>query len=302
MKIKPNLPLKIKLSYAPDEHLISAWIRHNFRCGFAHFPFGTCLNYWGLPLQHIKAQRVSGSVINKIINSTSDCEHEKITVLLNRTNLGLWQLSHDDISDSQELDKCMPRANIENSEFQFKTTWHICSECVKDDKKKLGYSFWHSSHQLASVTHCLKHHQPLKTHESLNKIDKLVLPHSYLELNLDEYQNCEDLIKWSEFVIRINTSLILGEIIPEQVKANIRNHLNLPNLAKQKDQEKYQIMTDSMFSAIGDKLTNHLFKKIDGKNRNVIWRLFSGRGKQKHIMSPIYWLVVMYWLKDELNI
>jgi hypothetical protein len=302
MITKPKTDLAIKLSYAPDEHLLSAWMRHNFRCGFAHFPFGTCLNYWGLPLQHIKAQRVSGSVINKIINSTSDCEHEKRTVLLNRTNLGLWQLSHDDISDSQELDKLMPRANIENSEFQFKTTWHLCCECVKEDKKRFGYSFWHSPHQLASVTHCCKHHKPLKTHESLNKIDKLALPHSYLDLHLDENQNYEDLIKWSEFVIRINTSLILGEIIPELVKVNIRNYLNLPNLAKQKYKEKYQEMTDSMFCAIGETLTNHLFKKVDGKNRNIIWRLFSGQGKQKHIISPVYWLVVMYWLKDELNL
>jgi hypothetical protein len=302
MKTKPNPPIKVKLSYAPDEHLISAWIRHNFRCGFAYFPFGTCLNYWGLPLQHIKAQRVSGAVINKIINSTSDCEHEKRTVLLNRTNLGLWQLSYDDICNSQELDKRMPRANIENSEFQFKTTWHLCIECVKEDKKNLGYSYWHNSHQLASVTHCFKHHQPLKTHESLNKIDKLVLPHSYLKLNLDDYQNCYDLINWSEFIIKVNSSLISGKITPEQVKFEIQNHLKLPDLAKTTHKDKYQKITDSMFCSIGENLTNHLFKSLYGKNRNVIWKLFSGRGKQKHIMSPVYWLVVMYWLKDELNI
>lgn len=302
MITKSKTDLAIKLSYAPDEHLLSAWMRHNFRCGFAYFSFGKCLDHWGLPLQHLKAQRVSGSVLNKIITQVTNNDTEMLSALLERTNLRLWQLSKGYTDDLSALNNLMPRANIEDNEFVFSTSWHLCTQCIKGDQQELGYCYWHKAHQLPSITHCLKHNAPLKTHKSLGSINRLALPNAYLNEELDEYQNCVEFLEWSKFIVKINTALILDASLAERLRNRIKNHLNLPDSGKYNHKERYQKITDKMFADVGEVLTQHLFKKIRGKNKNIIWIIFSGRQTRQSILSPVYWLIIIFWLKDELVI
>jgi hypothetical protein len=302
MKTKLSPDLQIKLSYAPDEHLLSAWMRHNFRCGFAYFSFERCLDYWGLPIQHLKAQRISGNILNKIIAQVTNNDIDRLPVLLERTNLRLWQLSEGYTDDLSLLENLMPRANLENNEFLFSTSWHLCTQCIEEERQQLGYSYWHQSHQRPSMTHCLKHEIPLKTHKSLSSIDKLALPNSYLEEELVVYQNCNELLEWSLFIDMINKSLILDASLPEKLKRQMKHQLGLPDIGKFNDKERYQRITEKMFADIGEILTKHLFKKVNGKNRNIIWIIFSGRQTRESILPPVYWLVVIFWLKDKLEI
>jgi hypothetical protein len=302
MKTKLSSNLKIKLSYAPDEHLLGAWMRHNFRCGFAFFSFEQCLKYWGLPIQHVKAQRVTGTILSKIITQVTNNEAEKLSILLERTNLRLWQLSMGYTDNLSELENIMPRANLENNEFTFRTSWHLCTQCIKEERQKLGYCYWHKSHQFPSITHCLKHNTPLKTHKSLSSINQLALPSSYLNKELDTYQHCDKLLEWSLFIGKVNEKLSLDASIPEKLRHQIKQRLSLPDLGKYNDRERYQKITDKMFISVGEKLSHHLFKKINNKNRNILWILFSGRQTRQSIISPVYWLIVLFWLKDEFAI
>jgi hypothetical protein len=301
MITKTSSDLAIKLSYAPDEHLLSAWMRHNFRCGFAYFSFEKCLEHWGLPIQHLKAQRVSGSVLSKIITQVTNSDVEMLSILLERTNLRLWRLSKDYTDDLSVLNNLMPRANIEDNEFLFSTSWHLCTQCIKEDRQRLGYCYWHKTHQLPSMTHCLKHSIPLKTNKSLSNINRLALPNSYLNEELEAYQNCDEFIEWSKFIGKINSALTLDTSLPDKLRNQMKTQLNLPDLGKFNHKESYQKITDEMFTDIGETLTKHLFKKMYGKNRNIIWIVFSGRKTRQSILPPVYWLVVIFWLKDELK-
>jgi hypothetical protein len=302
MKTKLSSDLKIKLSYAPDEHLLSAWMRHNFRCGFAYFSFERCLDYWGLPIQHLKAQRISGNILNKIIAQVTNNDIDRLPVLLEITNLRLWQLSEGYTDDLSMLENLMPRANLENNEFVFSTSWHLCTKCIDEERERLGYCYWHQSHQLPSITHCLKHRIPLKTHKSLGSINRLALPNSYLKEDMVAYQHCNELLEWSQFIDKINSSLTLDASLPEKLRHLIKHQLNLPDLGKYNDKVRYQKITDKMFADVGEVLTQHLFKKIRGKNKNILWIVFSGRQTRQSILSPVYWLIILFWLKDELAI
>jgi hypothetical protein len=89
MKMKLSNMLDIKLSINSDEHLLSAWMRHNLRCGFSHMPFNNCLSYWSLPKQHLKAQRIAGSSIKAILEQIETKISRHSSLLLNHTNARL---------------------------------------------------------------------------------------------------------------------------------------------------------------------------------------------------------------------
>lgn len=294
--------LNIKLSIAPDEHLLSAWMRHNLRCGFGHMPFDNCLGYWNLPKQHLKAQRIAGPSIESILSQLAVSEDGYDTLLLNHTNARLWSLCQEFTSDLEVLNVRMPRANLEGSNLAFSTNWKLCPLCANEERTKFGYCFWHRSHQLPSVTHCLKHCEPLYTHDLLKTIDRLALPDNYLTI----VQVCGpqhlDLLNWSRFIGELEQLLALSKINPDSLRKQARALLALPELAKFKDRMIYQSLTEQMYLSIGEPLKKHLFKENNGKYPNVLWQLYSGKHTRRSLVNPVYWLIVFYWLREKLEI
>jgi hypothetical protein len=302
MKTKPSPMLNIKLSIAPDEHLLSAWMRHNLRCGFGHIPFDNCLSYWNLPKQYLKAQRIAGPSIEAILSQIATNEGGHEALLLNHTNARLWSLSQEFTSDLEVLNGLMPRANLESSNLAFSTNWKLCFLCADEERTKFGYCFWHRSHQLPSITHCLKHQEPLYTHDSLKKIDRLVLPDSHRLIAQKYDPQHPDLLNWSKFIGDLEQLLAIGKINPDNLREQARASLALPASAKCKDRASYQSLTEQMYLSIGEHVKKHLFKENNGKYPNVLWQLYSGKHFRRSLINPVYWLVVFYWLREKLEI
>ena len=294
--------LQIKLSVEHDEHILSAWMRYNLRSGFAHMPFDNCLNYWGLPKQHLKAQRVAGQSLETIVNQVSIREYSKLTIMLEHTNARLWSLSSEEPIQLAELSNTISRPNLENAGLSFSTNWKLCPKCILEDKKVLGFSYWRRSHQLPSIAHCQAHQEPLFSQIDLLQMKQLALPEKYLNSASQSVVNESQLIDWSLFVAHIDNMLKAGSIELETLRQKILDHLKIKPIAKFKDRSKYQDLSNEMFSDIGKSITSHLFTLQKGKYQNVIWQLLSGKDNRSSLINPVYWLVVMYWLRNELRI
>lgn len=293
----------VRMSFAPGEHLLSAWMRYNLRLGFAHLSFDRCLQYWKLPKQHLKSQRVSGEVTDTIVSQLAGSTEARRSLLMCHTNYRLWILSDDTGMLNQNLSVSTGRPNLETNVLAFPVGWQLCSECVAENRNVLGYSYWHRDHQLPSVTHCLKHHTPLLTHDSLKKLHKLALPQSYLSLPLHAVDEVSELLEWSKFVSLVDRLIAENSTLPSLWREQVKKNLELPHPVKHTHRPIYKALGEQMENSLGEVLLCHLFKAWKApqmRKPNLLWMTLSGMSSST-LRHPVYWLVVLYWQREKLT-
>lgn len=68
------------------------------------------------------------------------------------------------------------------------TDFHMCKECMNEDKELFGETYIHRSHQLSGVCVCHKHHTPLFTQKTNRQ-------HDYKDENLEQIELIDDFEK-----------------------------------------------------------------------------------------------------------
>tara|TARA_R110001592_G_scaffold363175_1_gene680988 strand:- start:28353 stop:29243 length:891 start_codon:yes stop_codon:yes gene_type:complete len=277
---------------------MSAWARYNYVRGFAHLPFARCREYWGFKILHIKPQRVftaeQSIFLEKLFPDKT--QHQKI--MLSHTNLSQWSLSK--MSPITQDDEFEP-ANIEQRAFAFPMSWKFCPTCCREDRDKLGFSYWHRNHQLASVTRCDLHGDLLFTGPSLDTFDRLVLPHSLSERERSELtssDNSNTLNEWSAFIYSLNaiTQTNIDQI--NQWKRFLQDYICLPPRVQQKHVPGLVEKSSILAEELGFEIMAHVFRdygKDGAKEPRVLYRLFPGMTYRRSETHPIYWTLFLFW-------
>ena len=297
---KTSIPI-IRLSYAPGEHLISAWARYNLRAGFAYISFDQSLKYWDLPKQHLKPQRVYDKVqrtITALSTSSDDDFHE---VLMKRTVSNLWRLSLSGTEKLEEAD--FTRSNIEHNAFAFTAGWKFCCQCIHADNNKYGFSYWHRNHQLPSLTHCVIHKCVLTTSDELSHLSKLNLPSMVCEQRFVVASDHIDLRNWSNFLSVVDSLIEENPNLIDRWKEQIAIELKVNVKASSRKKEIYKGWQTLFEKEVGTVILAHLFKsyhKNYSRKMNILWATLSGDNNVNGVRHPVYWLVIMYWLRKQL--
>lgn len=296
---------RIRVSFVDGEHLLSGWVRHNIRLGFVHLPFDRCLQYWGLPKQHLKAQRVDGFVIETVLAQVAPDPQKKIKWLNDYTSRRLWLLGADESELREEESKGL-LPNQEKNMFAFHLSWQLCPRCLVEDKDRYGFSYWHREHQLPSIAHCLKHNLALLSHEELVHMKRLVLPEKYhQQLSLISVAASKDLLAWSRFVGIVDGLIKQDPSLPAIWRNCVRDILDLPNPVKLKHRPMFKELLQQLGHDVGSSLMSYLFRawRDQRKERpNLLWMILSGIDPHRNIQNPVLWLIVFYWLRHQLPV
>lgn len=290
--------MRIKAQLLEREHLMSAWVRYNYQRGFAHIPFGRCRDYWGFRILHIKPQRVFTAEQHIFLDKLLPDKAQHQQIMLLHTNLSQWSLSK--IRPFTRDDEFEP-ANLEQRAFSFPMSWKFCPTCCQEDRDKLGFSYWHRNHQLASVTLCDLHGDLLLTGPSLDTFDRLVLPHCLSEQERSELTSSDrskPLNEWSAFVYSLNTIALTNIEQINQWKYFLHGYIGLPSRIQQKYVPELVQKSSILAEELGYEIMANIFRnygKENAKEPRILYRLFPGMTYRRSETHPIYWTLFLYW-------
>lgn len=288
--------------FLPNEHFYSLWIRMCVRSGFALSPLSSVMKKKGIPAHQMQPQRVLGKQTNAMIKMLYGSGQAAEDVMLLATVMNFWRLCSTGSLSEIVASATVPRPNNEHAGLAFTSGWQLCPKCAAEDKEMYGVSYWHRDHQVPSTTHCLIHQEPLVTHESLRYFREFLLPQHCIDM-CDVPAGTERLYGWSKYLLGVDR-FIRNE--PEQIvalKKVVTELLAIPEVVKQKHREGFNVLLSTLEQDVGGELLNHLFRFYrDGREtrHNILWTTFSGKSTAKLIRHPIYWLVIIYWLRDAL--
>lgn len=293
----------LALKIAQGEHIYSAWVRHNLLTGLAYFPLTRCFDYWDVPPHPIKPQDVLSPQLEAVLARLKPSEVDKEIVRDKHTISTLWRLSTDNSLSAAEVLSLRMRPNLEQNAFAYNLGWKLCPQCAEEDVRHYGYSYWYRDHQLPSVTLCFEHKLPLVSCKKLHHLESLLLPSQLVGHSLQPEPHCEALSEWSYFVIAVDRLL---QVRPECViewKGVIHKKLQIPDSVKNTHKPFFKGLLHQFEKDLGRVLLGHLFKAYkQGLDRrpNILWATLSGMSPSRSLRHPIYWLVILYWLRDYL--
>lgn len=287
-----------RLPIAPGEHILSAWIRLNLRSGFGHLPFYRVLRYWGLAKRQIRAQRVDESLLDSIAAHIGDVD----TRVLSREYAvdDLWSLSLA-MDIRPERPTAIGPANTEHRALAFDTGWKLCPECVSDDKARTGYSYWHIEHQLPSVVHCSIHGNSLRSTLSLGHLDSLTLPEHWVDSCPIPRKTSVELQEWSRFVVKVHKIVSKSPQIASIWRKQIPSILSLPDPLRPGHRRLFDPISKTFEAQVGRTVLEHLFKAYRGnwaRRPLILWASLFDQAET--IRHPVYWLVILFWLRADI--
>lgn len=180
---------------------------------------------------------------------------------------------------------------------------------MKEDIEQIGHSIWRVHHQIIGITHCIKHKIRLcEDGKKLRDLRYSDLPQVH-SLTNSHLSNHPSLVEWSEFLSR--TLDILCEC-PErafQVKKKVRSFLQIPKKIIRADEfsEQSLELKERLETELPPEVYRHMFR-INPVNRmrdvNPINITMGWKSPlyQSDIPHPIYWLVILFWLRNNIVI
>lgn len=288
-----------------QEHILSWVYRLHLLSGNRYFK--QTANFIGVEVKPLKPCNYNEtfkdtiSLLAKTSNISTDSIFEE------HTPAALWSLSfykNEYHAWRTRNDDVMPQS-FDPSKFAIRSTWQYCNECVEEDIALMGHSMWHVKHQLPSVMHCYKHKSRLISDDvKLQDLKAASLPQVH---SLKEYPTANEslLVEWSSFVIgifeRLNANNELGQLLQHR----IRQHLSIADdLKNHKDNEIFNSLEAQFRNEVPLVLLQHLFTFFSKQyNRDhTVLRSTLGWSQHNRPKHPIYWLIIIYWLKDKISL
>jgi hypothetical protein len=227
-------------------------------------------------------------------------------VFTDHTVFGLWSLSfqQQDYDNWRTSNSELMPSGFEPNKFAFQNSWKYCPSCIEEDIEVHGHSLWHAKHQLPSITHCFKHCVPLLSDRvTLRDLRTCSLPQAY-QYSASVFQDEELMLDWSIFVSSIYEKLNSNPTLGSLLRERIQEYLKVPNDLRYKDKPLFVTLQEQMDAEVPQVLLKHLFLFYVQEYKHppaVIWSTL-GYSQQEKAKHPVYWLVILYWLKDKISL
>jgi hypothetical protein len=157
----------------------------------------------------------------------------------------------------------------------------------------------------SSVTHCYIHQSKLVTDSKLLlDLRKITLPQVY-DFDVPTLTDEPLLLEWSDFVLKIYNQLSKYDKLGELLRKRVRKYLLLPDeINTVKGNLVFTSLQNKFDEEVPQELLRHLFLFYSNTYKHPPSVLKSTLGystypKQKH---PVYWLIILFWLKDKISL
>lgn len=289
-------------SLMADEHLYSAFIRARYLSGQMHLSSRRFFELNNLKYHWLRSQAPLCENLNHIVQRFSDEPLVQFQLRLHHTPFAPWLLSSPPELLPEELTHAGTRSNIEESPFQIDKRWKLCKQCADQDLAELGYSYWHSRHQLLGARVCPIHQQPLMSHDELRYLD-FSLPHHWINKATPLIINESWQAQWQPFIFCVARAIQADPAWAYKVKVEIRSLLGIEASIRRSDKLYFDILFAQMSSELGNECLAGLFKAFASERRirtNLLWVTLSTFGQATGLRHPLYWLAILFWLRKKL--
>lgn len=219
----------------------------------------------------------------------------------------LWALSCESNNESKwsPLDLITSQQRLGGSVLSFNRSWHFCAQCASEDIHKHGFSYWHTAHQLPSITHCYIHKTPLRTCTSqLRDLRKVTLPQAYVKEHTFQYQDIDIFSKWSEFVFGCFEVLKHAPNKAIEMRKAARDLLQLPTKASRNNKHQFEGVLTQLELDIRPEILAHIFRSYttpDLHKSNFVKQSILNK-KTANYRNPVNWLLVLFWLREQIDL
>ena len=232
------------------------------------------------------------------------CSNTKdLSMLYRYSSYPLWLLANPstDILETRILRG--ESKNLRESVLIFNKNWQYCPSCLSSDKNQFGNSYWHVEHNLPGITHCAKHHVPLVKSHRIMSFSELRMPHRLKADFIDGVHQAEDvLLKWSLFINDVYTLIVNDFSKAASLRQEVLDYLNIPILRPIDRREFYSDLLINFEKSMPKEILEHCFLFYQSHNYkkkpNVLLTTIFKDGQS--IRNPVYWLVILFWLREEL--
>lgn len=286
------------------EHLLSWFTRYHILSG--RKAMASSLGILGVSRSQLKSYDFNAAflAVSKFYRS----EFDKSFALTEHSPLPLWALSHGSgYFSAWKQDEELPfRAVFEPNKLGVQTAWSYCRHCAEEDRESFGFSYWHTEHQIPGAVLCQKHNQRLtigtQDLKDIKDLSNIALPHSCD--NVQEGEVEEWMFEWNEFVLRVFNVLKRNSDAADKLKMQIPQILGLSPFKRPSDNHNLQTYQDRFDESLPDGLLKYLFhfytKRFKNRQPEVL-RSTLGYNCSKKSKHPVYWLVILYWLRHQLD-
>lgn len=218
----------------------------------------------------------------------------------------LWALSCEGNNDSKwsPLDLITSQQRLGGSVLSFNRSWHFCAQCASEDIHKHGFSYWHTAHQLPSITHCYIHKTPLRTCTSqLRDLRKVTLPQAYVKEHTFQYQDIDILSTWSEFVFGCFEVLKDAPHKAIAMRKAVRDLLKLPTKASRNNKHQFEGVLTQLELDTRPEILAHIFRSYttpDLHKSNFVKQSILNK-KTANFRNPVNWLLILFWLRNKID-
>ena len=292
-------------SILPSEHLISLAARSHILSGNKKLTStATKLNFD--VIGSLKAQQFNNLTVLNMISSCSELP-SKDGLILRHTPAALWSLTtlHGKQGGWEPTVVYQREELNQRRLLEFKRSWHFCPDCVLVDKNKNGFSYWHVGHQLPGISHCYLHDLRLRTCSvALRDLRDVSLPQLHQDINEEIVKQEDDFVKWSQFVYLVFKTLQSNPNKAIEWKNKAQQYLNLPTQSTSINKPLFDARLKELEHEVESELLSFLFKfyKKTPENMINILRITLTDSGSSSYRNPIYWLVILFWLRDKIGI
>lgn len=222
----------------PDEHIFSGLIRSYLLSGYKDFAHGlralsVRVNY------HLKADDVFSEDFAKIVQQyCHTTKYQPLNILKQHSLYSVFSVGspfrfNSTINETLMLGKS-PYAGIWKNRYDlaYSKGWKFCDFCIKDDIEKFGFSYWHCSHQIPTVSTCTVHHVALRVavnskKQKLAHLNECLLPQQVI--NYSSTMVAENTSRWDKWLVTIFQTLKgRNHFYAQDAKSKIFSSLDLP--------------------------------------------------------------------------
>lgn len=286
----------------PDEHVYSAFIRARCLSGQMHLSTHRFFELNNLKYHWLRSQVPLCANLASVMEIMVLDNEQLFGVRLMHTPLAPWLMSAEEGTLPKELTHTGTRSNVEETPLSVDKRWKFCVACAQEEKGKLGVSYWHSSHQLPGARVCFTHQMPLHSLDELRYLD-FTLPHHWLDKALPLALVGDWQRAWQPFIYIVSDRIKLDIDWPRRVKSEVIKYLNLEMGVKRSDRPKFEALFETMTQELGQDCLAGLFTAFAPHRQrrpNLLWLTLSGYSQAKGLRHPLYWLVIIFWLRNEL--
>jgi hypothetical protein len=222
----------------PDEHIFSGLIRSYLLSGYKDFANG--LRALSVRVNYpLKSDDVFSEDFAKIVQQYCHAtKYQPLNILKQHSLYSIFSVGspfrfNSNINETLKLGKS-PYVGIWKKRYDlaYSKDWKFCDCCIKDDIKKFGFSYWHCSHQIPTVSTCTVHNIALsiavnQKGQKLAHLNEFLLPQQIIDFSVSMVS--DNTSSWDRWLVKLCQSLKgKDQFYAQDAKSKIFSYLNLP--------------------------------------------------------------------------